>query len=471
MKKLLIIALLAVNTVGTAQQIGDGVGVELDKLNANTTSKFASGYYSVSNGTNFPPSSHSWSHFVTFHHSTGSEWQLQICAPYTQPDNALYFRTVNAGNYNTWQRVATENSNTFKDAQYFPGTGVWSAAGKVGIGTNSPTAMIDIIHASSPVSIGLQSKSEGKFWIVSQSNQLQLGGQSGSQPGKGAINILYDGRVAIGTNSFASSSLYVLGDNGRDAAVFQPAHIYGLKDGVVSQTSISMNTSSSYNASLFKAKFLSSTSGFAFTVVRDNQLNFSVDHLGAGFFRSNLTVNDKIGIGTTASGAQLSIYGNAGNASMYLQAGNGSAGDGRFWIVTQNNELQIGGVSSSMPAKGSLSMGIDGVVKIYTKLEAQKIEVKNLNLSDFVFADDYKLRKLSEVEAFIGQNSHLPEVPSAAYVAENGMDLTEMTNVMLMKIEELTLYLIEQDKKMTDQDKKIAELQKQNERLLQTLNK
>lgn len=85
----------------------------------------------------------------------------------------------------------------------------------------------------------------------------------------------------------------------------------------------------------------------------------------------------------------------------------------------------------------------------------------NANWPDFVFAKTYGLRPLSEVENYIKANAHLPEVPSAAQVAQEGINLGEMDATLLKKIEELTLYLIEQNKKLDAQHRKIEALEKQ----------
>lgn len=68
--------------------------------------------------------------------------------------------------------------------------------------------------------------------------------------------------------------------------------------------------------------------------------------------------------------------------------------------------------------------------------------------SDFVFDKDYKLRAIEEVENFIEENNHLPDVPSAAEVAENGYSQHDINKVLLQKIEELTLYTIQQQKQI-----------------------
>ena len=68
--------------------------------------------------------------------------------------------------------------------------------------------------------------------------------------------------------------------------------------------------------------------------------------------------------------------------------------------------------------------------------------------ADYVFANNYNLKPLNEVEAFIKKNGHLPNVPSATEVKENGLELGEMSKIQQEKIEELTLYLIEQKKEI-----------------------
>jgi hypothetical protein len=85
--------------------------------------------------------------------------------------------------------------------------------------------------------------------------------------------------------------------------------------------------------------------------------------------------------------------------------------------------------------------------------------------SDFVLAPDYTLRTLTEVEAFINQNQHLPDVPSEKEVKANGYDVSEMNAILLQKIEELTLYMIEQEKKIEAQDTKIEKVETENAEL------
>lgn len=92
---------------------------------------------------------------------------------------------------------------------------------------------------------------------------------------------------------------------------------------------------------------------------------------------------------------------------------------------------------------------------------ASNLKVKMDNLADYVFAPNYKLRSLAEVENYVTKNNHLPDMPSAATVKENGMNVAEMNNLLLQKVEELTLYMIEQNKKIASLEAEIEKLKKE----------
>ncbi|KMK65510.1 hypothetical protein [Puniceibacterium sp. IMCC21224] len=77
---------------------------------------------------------------------------------------------------------------------------------------------------------------------------------------------------------------------------------------------------------------------------------------------------------------------------------------------------------------------------------------------DYVFDAGYLLRPLSDVQRYIELNRHLPDVPSAAQIAQTGHNLSQMQMVLLQKVEELTLYTIEQQRLITDQQAELAEL-------------
>lgn len=106
------------------------------------------------------------------------------------------------------------------------------------------------------------------------------------------------------------------------------------------------------------------------------------------------------------------------------------------------------GIGTTTPAE---KLSVNGNIR------CKQVEVTLTGWSDFVFDDNYKLMPLAELENFINTNNHLPDVPSAEEVMTDGNNLGEMDAILLQKIEELTLYLIE--------------LKKENEQLKQLLVK
>lgn len=82
------------------------------------------------------------------------------------------------------------------------------------------------------------------------------------------------------------------------------------------------------------------------------------------------------------------------------------------------------------------------------KVEAKNFVVSNTPTADFVFASDYNLKPIQDVEKFISEKNHLPEIPSAKEMSENGVEIGNFQIKLLQKIEELTLYLISQNKEI-----------------------
>ncbi|MGU3374166.1 cell wall anchor protein [Chryseobacterium sp. M5A1_1a] len=104
-------------------------------------------------------------------------------------------------------------------------------------------------------------------------------------------------------------------------------------------------------------------------------------------------------------------------------------------------------------------------------IKAEKIKVENPSTNgwaDYVFKKDYKLRSLEEVEKHISEKGHLPNIPSAKEVEKDGINLGEMDAKLLEKIEELTLYSIEQNKQLKSQSEEIKELREQVQQLMST---
>jgi hypothetical protein len=96
----------------------------------------------------------------------------------------------------------------------------------------------------------------------------------------------------------------------------------------------------------------------------------------------------------------------------------------------------------------------DEALTVNGNIHAEKVIVSSVS-ADFVFEEDYKIRSINEVESFIKDNGHLPDIPPAKEVETHGMDVGDMNARLLRKIEELTLYIIKQEKRITELEKKL----------------
>ncbi len=114
---------------------------------------------------------------------------------------------------------------------------------------------------------------------------------------------------------------------------------------------------------------------------------------------------------------------------------------------------------------GTTSSDVNARLTVAGKISAQDITIKADAGADFVFEKDYALPSLKHVEQFVQEYKHLPEIPSAQEMQENGVQVSEMQTKLLQKIEELTLYVIKMNKINDEQDIIIAKLLKENQNL------
>ncbi|HSH67785.1 MAG TPA: hypothetical protein VLB84_18735 [Bacteroidia bacterium] len=106
-----------------------------------------------------------------------------------------------------------------------------------------------------------------------------------------------------------------------------------------------------------------------------------------------------------------------------------------------------GNVGIGAPNTGPYKLTVEGV------LGARALKITLASWADFVFNNDYELKSLSEVEDFIKENKHLPEMPTSAEIEKEGLDVGEIQAKQMQKIEELTLYVIELNKKVEKLEK------------------
>lgn len=124
-----------------------------------------------------------------------------------------------------------------------------------------------------------------------------------------------------------------------------------------------------------------------------------------------------------------------------------------------NVYLSGGSIWNSAGNVGIGTENPDARLTVNGNIHSKEVKVDtSIPVPDYVFKEDYNLRSLQEVENYIKENSHLPEIPSAKEFEQNGIKVSEMNMSLLKKIEELTLYVIHQNKK-------ISELQQENKKL------
>ncbi|OQX76865.1 MAG: hypothetical protein B6D61_08110 [Bacteroidetes bacterium 4484_249] len=336
-----------------------------------------------------------------------------------------------------------------------------SADANVGIGVLNPTEKLEID--------GNIKQSAGYFVST---DKVQATGTDGlrlyNQTGSG-LYINTDGNVGVGINSaqykltvygkiFTNSDAYIAGNLGVGTDTPQEKlHVVG--NGLLTGN---LDVSGDVTAATFTGD------GSALTNVDDNDWTVS----GNDVYR----LSGNVGIGTTAPQQKLDIagslrvhdyiYGNSSGGSSKLTiygSSNSNSGKIEIWKGTAGSSIKLvagtnGNVQFFTNSQWRMSINDDFVelgnpntsvgLKVHGKIEAEEIEVKLLGWSDFVFDKNYKLKTLTELEDFIYQNGHLPNIPSGAEVLENGINVGEMNALLLQKIEELTLYVIELEKEI-----------------------
>jgi hypothetical protein len=215
----------------------------------------------------------------------------------------------------------------------------------------------------------------------------------------------------------------------------------------------------------------------------------------------NKESNGDVGVGTQTPKAKLDVVGPStgnsylnyptlrvsagslsGRVAMWLETMNDNPTDfvfrnngvGRIWLSSRNSARNYcfsiytnpDGVGApnyevlTIRQNGKVGVGTtspDYKLDVIGTIRAQEVKV-DMNGADFVFEEDYNLRPIEEVEQFVKERKHLPEIATAKEMQEKGVNQSEMNQQLLQKIEELTLYMIEQNKVNLKQQQIIEEL-------------
>jgi cytoskeletal protein CcmA (bactofilin family) len=150
----------------------------------------------------------------------------------------------------------------------------------------------------------------------------------------------------------------------------------------------------------------------------------------------NTYLNGDVGIGTNAPQAKLDVDG-----SLRAQSASITGTFTANALSAQSANITNTLTANTLNAKNA---NINGTIK------TKEVNVTLAGWPDFVFDEDYELMPLSEVEQFITENKHLPNVPSEAEVMANGVNVGEMNAILLQKVEELTLYIIDLQKQIDE---------------------
>jgi len=198
---------------------------------------------------------------------------------------------------------------------------------------------------------------------------------------------------------------------------------YALNEGSEYESRVGFTNSN--GVASFNSMIASGTSGWGFS-----QSNIFFTGVGGNIYSR--------GFSTNAMGI---FNGSTTKEDIFLYNQNSPTAD--FLVLKSTGNVGIG---TSDP--GTYRLAVEGTIG------ARKIKVTQGSWADYVFKPEYKLRPLSELEAYIKKYKHLPDVPSEQEVLGKDMDISETQVLLLKKIEELTLYIIQQQKEIDQLKKK-----------------
>lgn len=302
--------------------------------------------------------------------------------------------------------------------------------GNVGIGTSVPLTTLNIAGGNWDLAT-----TNGDFAIGNSTYKLKFGVATGGG-GAGDARIYTTGgthRTILGSNT---ADIMSITPTGVGIGTITPSTGLQVEGTTSNQTEININAPSTAISTL---SFSRAGGNLATPTATPNGNNLGWINFNGYNGTSFLTSSSIRSLTTelwssTGRGSFLSFYTtNAGTTSMLERLridDNGNVGIG---TSTPDNKLDVLGV-----------------------IRANEVIVET-GWADYVFQDDYKLKPLSEVEAFIKEKKHLPSLPSATTIQEKGAHVAELMTKMMEKIEELTLYSIEQKKEIDELKRRLDE--------------
>lgn len=235
----------------------------------------------------------------------------------------------------------------------------------------------------------------------------------------------------------------------------------GLANMGIGHYSLKANTSGYSNTGVGAYSLEKSTTGFFNSAIGSNALGNNTTGnenmgLGAAALRMLTTGSKNTAIGAYALFNNVS---GSGNVAIGSNAGKSETGSNKLYVANTDAAMpliygdfsakfiSIGDVDPAKRASANTSGGYNLLVKGGILTEKVKVALaSSADWADYVFEPSYNLLSLEEVETFTKENKHLPNVPSAEEMGENGLDVAQTSKMFMEKIEELTLYMIELNK-------------------------
>ena len=222
-------------------------------------------------------------------------------------------------------------------------------------------------------------------------------------------------------------------------------------------TTASYNTASGYQSLYFNTTGELNTTTGSFSLYSNTTGGSNVTS-GYKAGRNNSTGNNNVFIGWQAGfdntdGSNNVYLGYKANGANHLS---NSVAIGANVVATQSNTIVLGtnqnvGIGTTNPA---YKLSVNGTI------QAKELRVET-GWSDYVFEKNYKLRSLENVAAYIEKNKHLPGINSAKDIQQNGLAVADMQTKMMAKIEELTLYIIQQNLQIQQLKERVELIEKQ----------
>lgn len=197
-----------------------------------------------------------------------------------------------------------------------------------------------------------------------------------------------------------------------------------------------------------------------YTVYRDSIQAGTTEGNSTQFNVNGLTAATSYSFYVTASDSS----GNVSVGSTALQVSTSDPAQLITWTSGNSNLSTVNWQSNDLFAAGMVGLGTtpnqNYRLSVNGNIRAKEITVET-GWADYVFEPGYDLDSIEEVEAFIKNNGHLKDIPSAAHVEQHGIGLAEMNKKLLQKIEEMTLYIIQSSKRMNELEQQLNELRLQ----------